>query len=921
LNRTRHEQLAELFDRLVELEPAQRTRELERLEPSLRAELESLLVADAQTRDPVAAAIAPQLPDALQLQAGTLLGDYRVLRELGAGGMGTVLLAERADGRYQQRVAIKLIRGFPTADGQRRLRQERQILAALDHPNIAHLLDGGETVDGQPFVVMEYVEGLGLLEHVASAGLDLSARLDLFERIAQAVQHAHQRLVIHRDLKPANVLVRSDGQPKLLDFGVAKLTDMSAASDPRQTSTRVWTPGYASPEQERGEAVTTATDVYGLGVLLRELLSGERSLGQRGVLPAGFEPLALDAELRGLLDMATAEHSAQRYPTVQALLDDIGRYRSGRPLRAAADTPLYRLRKFLRRHRAGAMLTVLALVMASLFVWRLALERDRAVLAERDAEQARAQAELEAEAARAALDFLADALAALAPEAALSMQVSVRDLLDRAQAQLAERSGDDVRVRRTIQRRLGHLYYAIGEPTVAEAMFAAGLESVVPTRRSEALALATDLQGYATALGVLDRGRDSLAAAEAAQALRERFAPDDPVERLRSLEGLGFARYRLGELDAADALWSEALALAADLPEPPVDSVVNIYQVQGGMLDFRGEYARALALADAGWAFAEQHLPAESPARVNLLRVRAEALMHLGDPAAAEASMRQAIALQRRIVGERGSRLGMLYNGLGLILNELGRYREAIEALQQGQALHAAVGSIAMEDAISLANLAAVHENAGDYAVALQLFDTALQRADEGEREADDLARRMLERARARCLALSGQTSAALETLADLQRRALELDGDDSFEYAMLAWQSTVALRRAGDVDAGRQQLVLARRLFAALAPDAHPVFAHMLRAQAEFDRIQGRLGEAEVAQREAVSRLHAAAVLPLDLAIARAELAGILAGAGRMQEARDELEPALPVLRDSLLTEEISRAAAETLALRLSLR
>lgn len=918
MNRERHAHLAELFDAIAALDEDARAAELARLPEQTRLQLTALLAADALTRDPMAAAISGAT-EALVPSPNTHIGGWRVLRELGAGGMGTVLLAERADGSFRQQVAIKLIRGFPTADGQRRLRLERQILADLDHPNIARLLDGGETADGQPFVVMEYVEGLPLLDHVARAKLDLDARLALFDRIAAAVQHAHQRLVIHRDIKPGNVLVRADGEPRLLDFGVAKLVDVSATDDARQTSTRVWTPGYASPEQQSGDTITTATDVFGLGVLLRELLSGERSPGQPGALPQGFVRLALDAELRGVLEMATAEDPADRYPTVQALRDDLERYRDGRPLRARADRLGYRLRKFLLRHRLGVGLAALALLAAAGFTWQLAAERDRALVAETEARAARAESDRAAASARAALGFLTDTLAAVAPEAALSSEVSVRDLLDQARRQLELRAAEEPATVKTIQRLLARLYQAIGEPALAEPLFAAGLAGVEPRLPEEALELAQAHVGHAAVLGVLERGADAVAAAQAVARLHERFAPDSPALRVESLETLAYARYRMGDFEAADALWEEALGLARSLPEPPVDSMLNIIQAWGSVLEYRGEWARALELAEQGWALAERYLPKDSPARVNLLRLRAEALLRRGDVKDAEGAVREAIALQQRTVGDRGIRLGKLHNSLALVLNEQGRYSEAIEASETSARLQAGSGIGTLEDAIGLANTASIHENAGDYERALQLFEAARSLALQGEAEADDLAPRMIERSWARCLALAGQAARAAEILVDLQRSALALDGVSSFEYAMVTWQLALAARRAGDTAGARRHLLRARELFSALLPETHALFAHMLRVEAHLERTTGSLDRAEGLQREAVARLQHAEVLAVDLAIARAELAALWADLGRESEARAGLDPALAVLRTSLLPAEVSRAEAEQLAARLA--
>jgi len=363
------------FEALLALPPAARAAALSALDvdPSVRDELRALLDADARGDTRLERAVEGGAQRLSGLATGLRLGPWRVLRELGAGGMGTVFLGERADGAFAQQVAIKVLRGFPTEDGMRRLRQERRILAELDHPNIARLLDGGETPEGQPYLVMEYVEGVPLAEWLARAPADAAPRLALFDKLAAAVAHAHRQLVIHRDLKPANVIVRADGEPKLLDFGVARLV----ALEPGEGSTRVASLGWASPEQAAGGTVTTASDVYSLGVILRVLLGGGDDRE-----PGAPAPLA-DAELRGVLAMATAADPARRYPGVDALREDLLAWRERRPLRAVPDTAGYRLRKFVARHRVGALLLLAAIMVAAVFTARLAAERDRALAAER----------------------------------------------------------------------------------------------------------------------------------------------------------------------------------------------------------------------------------------------------------------------------------------------------------------------------------------------------------------------------------------------------------------------------------------------------------------------------------------------------------------------------------------------------------
>jgi eukaryotic-like serine/threonine-protein kinase len=502
---THFTELSAAFDRLVQLPEAERAAALAQLSEPLRSEVARLLEADDGPADPVRAALdelgSAPLPTR---SAGARLGPWRVLREIGAGGMGTVLLVERADGQYEQQAALKLIRGFPTEEGRRRLRQERQILAQLDHPCIARLLDGGETEDGQPWVAMEYVEGLDLIEHVARHGPDLRARLALFDRISEAVEHAHQRLVIHRDLKPANVMVRADGTPKLLDFGVAKLIDLGIDSARRHTSTRVWTPGYASPEQRHGRPVTTASDVYALGVMLDEMLRGDATAQAAG----GFPALGVDAELRGVIEMARTDDPRQRYPTVEALREELRRYLEGRPLRAAADTRLYRLRKFVRRHRLPVLLSALAAVLLGVFVWRLGVERAEAI-------EARALAERAQVSRSRQFRFLATIFQGAAGRRADGSALLAVDLIDRARERLEEQLGEDRAARADVEQMLGSAYLNAGRYPEAKAMYLAASEhgrGVLPDGERagflrEAARMAEQAGDYAETHALLDQAQ------------------------------------------------------------------------------------------------------------------------------------------------------------------------------------------------------------------------------------------------------------------------------------------------------------------------------------------------------------------------------------------------------------------------------
>src|SRR5690606_19179777 len=291
---------------------------------------------------PIAAGIYRGNGPEVGLPAGTLVGPYRVVGEAGRGGMGVVYRARRADGAFEKTVALKLVkRGMDTDEVLARFRRERQVLAGLDHPGIARLLDGGAAEDGRPYLAMEYVEGEPITAYADRRRLGVEARLALLERACEAVQHAHRRLVVHRDLKPSNVLVTEDegGAPrvKLLDFGVAKLLAPDAAEAMTRTGGGALTPAYAAPEQRRGEAVTTAADVYALGVVLYELLTGARpdetarppsaAVTPEAAAARGATAERLRRRLRGDLDTivlkALREEPEARYPSVESLLEDL----------------------------------------------------------------------------------------------------------------------------------------------------------------------------------------------------------------------------------------------------------------------------------------------------------------------------------------------------------------------------------------------------------------------------------------------------------------------------------------------------------------------------------------------------------------------------------------------------------------------
>lgn len=422
------ERVQEIFLAAADLPEAERAAFLAAAcldDSELKAEVESLLRADTTAGEALTEAIESEASLLLDgsLLVGQRLGAYRIIREIGRGGMGAVYLAERDDDQYHKQVAIKVVkRGMDTADLLRRFRTERQILANLDHPYIAHLLDGGSSPDGRPFLVMEFIEGKPIDRYCQERNLGIQDRLKLFLRVCEAAAYAHRNLVVHCDLKPGNILIAGDGSPKLLDFGVAKLVhaDMENGLTRTLGSGRLLTPDYASPEQLRGAAPTTAMDVYALGGVLYQLLTGVKPHRIQSSSPGEWERVICDTEitrpsaavadsiggrdrwrrqLEGDLDnvvlMAMRKEAARRYPSVDHFAEDIRRYLDCRTVVARSDSLRYRTAKFLRRHRyavAAAALVVTSLVGGSLIA---VSQARRAVAARRVAETERQTADRE----------------------------------------------------------------------------------------------------------------------------------------------------------------------------------------------------------------------------------------------------------------------------------------------------------------------------------------------------------------------------------------------------------------------------------------------------------------------------------------------------------------------------------------------
>jgi eukaryotic-like serine/threonine-protein kinase len=508
-----------LFLDASERPAAAREELLARADPQVRAEVESLLEAHDEPT-PFMEQSVWQLIDAQQGQrlAGSLIGPYRIVHQLGHGGMGTVFLALREGEQFSQRVAIKLVRGGEML--VQRFRQERQILASLEHPNIARLIDGGTTPDGLPYLVMEYVDGTPIDEYCRARSLSIPEKLRLFLQLCDAVQHAHRALIIHRDIKPANVLVTSEGVAKLLDFGIAKLASPNERID--ATATRMMTPQYASPEQLLGRIVTTSTDVYSLGVLLFELLTGKKPFDAATRLPNTEAPApssvsntrALRGDLDDIVLAALEVDPAQRYGSVEKFADDVRRHLSGHPITARRATFGYHATKFIRRNLL-AVSAGLAIVIVTIVAFAATLHQKS--IAERRFDQVRSLA-------RSVVFELHDAIAPL-PGSTPARALLVRRALVYLDT-LAAESEDN----RALRVELAGAYLKIGD--VQGLPYQANLGDTAGAMKS-----------YRKALAIIEEVR-----------------ADDP-ENTEMLTLAANARDRVGFVEQRALRWAQALEM------------------------------------------------------------------------------------------------------------------------------------------------------------------------------------------------------------------------------------------------------------------------------------------------------------------------------------------------------------------------
>ncbi len=675
-------------------------------EESLRDEVESILACSEQTPALLDAPAVMAFPELFtgppEPAAGQRLGAYELVRLIASGGMGAVYLARRADGQYDHTVAIKLIRNRAlTEETLRRFRAERQMLATLDHPNIARLLDGGVTLEGVPYLVMEFVDGTPFDRFCDERRLSTHDRLRLFADVCSAVSYAHRNLVVHRDLKPGNILVTSSGTPKLLDFGIARVLDDGPGAEQGEPAVaqRELTPEYASPEQIRGEPVTTASDVYSLGVILYELLTGHRparseseQVPQR---PSATVERPLRRRLCGDLDeiilKALRADPQQRYAGADQLQEDIRRHLVGLPVTARNGSLRYRSGRFFRRHRvpvlAGSLVALAIVAGAIAAAWQ-----------GRAAFLAGQRAQAEAQKVEMANAFLTAMLTSSDTSAAPGPQGAVAAMLDEASGRLeAAVLAGQPEVEASVRATVGMTYLQLGLLDDAERHLTVAAE----IRRKLFGDVHPDVAASLDSLGMLAKAKGDHPAAERQyrEALRQRrtLHGRDSLPGAETLNNLGVLLKTTGRLEEAEQCLREAAVI------------------------------RRAALRESAAGLGADDLRTRRQDVATTATNLAAVLKNQGKLDQAEALYREALSLFRDALGERHYRVAVCQNNLALLLAERGEYEQAVALSRESLDIRRAVyGDRHLAVATGLKNLALLLAETGRTEEAEPLYRQAL---------------------------------------------------------------------------------------------------------------------------------------------------------------------------------------------------
>jgi serine/threonine-protein kinase len=697
---------------------------------------------------------------------GQRIGPYRAVRRLGEGGMGEVVLAERADEQFSQRVAVKLVRrGVTSRQVQGRLKLERQILATLDHPNIARLLDGGTTTEGVPYIVMEYIDGMPIDTYCDQHALTIEARIRLFQVVCSAVHYAHRNLIVHRDLKPSNILINAEGIPKLLDFGIAKVLDERPFGHTlavTQADYRLLTPDHASPEQVRGEPVTTASDVYVLGVLLYELLTGHKPFTASGNRLSEIEhaiceapPLPLDSlfhtgkdsaervrevcerrsimparlrryltgDLSNIVLTALRKEPERRYGSVEQLSADLSRYLANMPIAARSDSVGYRARKFLRRHVFGVTTGAVAVLALIVFTAVTALQAQRIERERVKAGQVAA--------------FLTELFERADPSQARGNDVTVREILDVGATRLEREVQTQPETGASLLTTIGTVYTNLGEYDRAIAM----LERALAVRRELHGERHADVVQSRERLGeaLLEKRRLADADVQLQQALRtslELFG-EQHIQSASILHSLGRLRQMQEHFEESRGFFERSLAYLDTHPDQYFDELTITLNDYAILLNYVGDVAAAQRLFERVLQLNQARYGADHPETTTAMHNLAVALEQQGKLEQARPYFTEALATHRKVFGTDSAAYIAALSSYGRFLRRAHELDEAERVLREAVALrssnsgagHYMVGYSMVNLATALLDQGKAAEAQRETLAALKIYDKTLPRS------------------------------------------------------------------------------------------------------------------------------------------------------------------------------------------------
>ncbi len=843
----RWSRIEELFHAASKLEPGQREAYLRQStgdDESLRRAVIDLLDGDKHATDFLA---HPALGSDFQLYEsphdsrddkegpiGKRVGAYRLVKYIASGGMGAVYLAVRDDDQYEKEVAIKLIkRGMDTDDILRRFRGERQLLATLEHPNIARLIDGGATDSGLPYLVMEYIDGQPIDQYCNDQRLGVEARLQLFDAVCDAVKYAHQNLIVHRDLKPNNIVVTRDGIPKLLDFGIAKVLDPDGVAhtvDVTMPSQRFITPAYASPEQIRGQRITTTSDVYALGVILFELLTSQRPYdadsrslqaierviceeqptrpsvavarstttldgikSTKKVQPEASKHLArrLSGDLDNIILMALRKDPQRRYTSVEQLADDLQRHREGKPVLARPDTFRYRSAKFVARNKlvVSAVLAVtFALLGGIITSGILYVQADRAKIA-----------------AQRVSGFLQDALGSVNPQIARGRDVTLlREVLDVASKRIDEELGGNADVAATLHLTIGNTYASIALYDQAERHTRAAVKLRCKLLGDDDPQVADCLAQLARILRIKGEYESSETAIRGGIKIWElHYGPRHP-KLAAAYNTLGIALESIGKAAEAQKCYRDALSINRETLAPTHPALAsNLINLGQQLMNQKSEegYDAAEPLLREALDIRRVNADKDDPNLVGALVAYGTLLQERHQFDEAELLFREALAISRRVLSPEHPDLANVLDNLATLLEFKGDYQAAEPLYRETLAIQKkSLGLRHRDVGTTINNLGGMFRRAGRYDEAIPLFKEAADIYRESLGEGHFWVTIVMQNLGASYLA-KGDAIAALPVLEEALRMRKALVGDDHWRIGGLETLIGECLTSLGQYD------------------------------------------------------------------------------------------------------------------------